>query len=57
MSEPLTVTFTRELLQERAKAYLTNIYGKPGDGNDADKWMERFGLLIAFIDAQLPPEL
>lgn len=48
----IQMTFTQEELQERAKAYLTRLYGKPGQGNDADKWMERFGLLCGFIGEQ-----
>lgn len=51
----IAITFTQEQLQKRAKEYLTWLYGKPGEGNDADKWMERFGLLCGFIDQQFSP--
>lgn len=46
--------FTRESLQDRAKQYLVELFGKPGEGNDPEKWMERYGLLIGFIAEQFP---
>jgi hypothetical protein len=49
MSEPVSKTFTQEQLQRQAKEFLTELYGKPGDGNDADKWHEKFGLLYCFV--------
>lgn len=47
--------FTKNFMQVRAKEYLVWLYGKPGQGNDSDKWMERFGLLCGFIDEQFNP--
>lgn len=54
--QPITMRFTKEELMARAKEYMVRFYGKPGQGCDADKWMERFGLLCGFIDEQFTPE-
>lgn len=51
----LQITFTKQQLQDRAKSYLVWLYGRPGKETDADKWMERFGLLCGFIDEQFEP--
>ena len=52
MNTEQQLTVTKAHLQEAAKEYLKQLYGKPGEGNDADKWMEKFGLLYGFIDEQ-----
>ena len=46
----IQMLFTQRQLVELAKAHMTWLYGKPGQGNDCDRWMERFGLLCMFID-------
>lgn len=50
MNGEMHLATTKEKLQASAKEYLIASYGKPGQGNDADKWMEKFGLMCGFID-------
>jgi hypothetical protein len=40
---------------ETAKEYMLNTYGKPIDlpAVEKDKWHERLGMLIDFIDSQI----
>lgn len=53
---PITCSLTKEEMTKRAKEYLINYYGAPNNSPDLDKWMERFGLLCAFIDEQFSSE-
>lgn len=53
------ISCTKEELNKRAKIYLIHFYGHPKTlGTESlDKWMERYGLLLAFIDDQFHPPL
>ena len=48
----ITMSFTKKELQERAKKYMTSVYGEIGEDMSEDIWLARFGLLCAFIDEQ-----
>lgn len=52
---PREIAFTQKALTDKAKDYMTHLYGKPSDSNDVDRWMERFGLICGFIDEQFNP--
>lgn len=51
MSNELCYSLTREELLDKAKAHMVWLYGKPEQSGDVDKWMERFGLLVGFVDS------
>ena len=54
---PTQVAFSKAALLVQVKLYMIRLYGKPGEGNDVDKWNERYGLLCGFADELIDPEI
>jgi hypothetical protein len=56
MSKTIQRALNSEQLGIEARAYLVGLYGRPNDpGVDTDKWHERYGLLLGFIDELFTP--
>ncbi len=48
MSE-LRRTYSRAEIEDTARAFMLEQFGKPAESTDRDVWYERYGLLVLFI--------
>lgn len=53
--EPTKSTYTREEMIVAAKRFLFHYWGEQYRHENPDKYMERFGMLCAFIDDNFQP--
>jgi hypothetical protein len=51
---PLRCSYSRAEMIERARDFITEMYGPCQASADRDHWHERFGLLVNFINEQFP---
>jgi len=56
--EPLRVSYSRQELAEKMKDWMIETWGRPKDlkPDARDRWMERNGMLYAFICDHFPVE-
>ena len=57
MEQPLPVKTSREQYLDAAKSYMLDRFGTPGmlDADERDRWYERLGMLVDFIESKLTP--
>lgn len=54
MNNPVKYSYSQDEIIQKAKQYCIDLYGKPMESGDKDKWMERFGLLCSFLIETFP---
>jgi hypothetical protein len=53
-TKPLRCTYSRDEMIDRARDFITEMYGPCQASADSDRWHERLGLLVNFINAHFP---
>jgi hypothetical protein len=58
-AQPVKTWRSREEYLDAAKRYMIDRFGTPGmlDSDERDRWYERFGMLVDFVESRLAPPI